>query len=183
MDVTLVTEPGFGMPSVLPAVNFTRPNVPLSTSRVIVPSTGLTTRVTGLWPTRDGYSSWAGACNDSDPATSPTNGSRGAPVVIDPGAVGAVTARLAPLDVTVTLSTSGAPAAGARVTAVSQNCPSSTAERSLYLGQTDATGLLKSSLPHGSWRLSVVYGTTTTTSTTFVPAATGVSDIDTTVTG
>jgi prepilin-type N-terminal cleavage/methylation domain-containing protein len=172
MNVNLSTEAGYGMPSSLPSVNYTKPNVPLSTSRVVVPSSGLTTQISGLWPTRDGYSAWAGACADSDPAGLPTGGSREAPVVISPGQTKDLTARLAPLDITVLESDGGPPVAGAQVSAVSQNC-SGVPEGTLSLGTTDSAGQLKSSLPFGEWVLSVNSATGSVQSDPFVPAASG----------
>jgi prepilin-type N-terminal cleavage/methylation domain-containing protein len=176
MNVTLSTEAGYGMPSVLPSVNYTKPNVPLSAARVIVPSSAVTTQISGLWPTRDGYSSWAGACADSDPAGLPTGGSREAPVVIGPGETKNLTARLAPLDITVLESDGGPPVAGAQVSAVSQNC-SGVTEGTLSLGTTDAAGQLKSSLPFGEWVLSVTSSTGTVQSDPVVPAASGPTSV------
>jgi hypothetical protein len=172
MNVTLSTDVGYGVPGQLPSVNYTKPNVPLSTSRVVVPTSGLVTQVSGLWPSKDGYSAWAGACADSDPAGPPTSGSREAPVVIGPAETKSVLARLAALDITVLESESGPPVAGATVTAVSQNCGSAPEGR-LSLGQTDSSGQLKSSLPFGQWVLEVTSATGSAMSDTFVPAATG----------
>jgi prepilin-type N-terminal cleavage/methylation domain-containing protein len=172
MDVTLLVEPGYGTPSSLPSVNYMKPNVPLSSARVVVPSAGLTTQISGLWPSRDGYSAWAGACNDSDPAGLPTNGSREAPVVLGPGQTGAVNARLAPVAITVTETSAGLPAVGAQVTAISQNC-GSVPEGTLSLGLTDSAGELKSSLPFGDWVLSVTHAGDTDVTGTFSPLATG----------
>jgi hypothetical protein len=185
LNVTVVTDAGYGLPASLPSVNYERPNGLEAATRVIVPSAGLTTSVTGLWPDLDGYSVWAGACDDSDPAGPPTSGSRVAPVVVPGGGTGSVDARLAPVDITVTRDTSGVlgPAAGANVTAVSQSCAAGPPEATLFLGQTDGNGVLKSSLPYGEWVLSVSHEGFTAASEPFVPDATDATAVDVTVVG
>jgi type II secretory pathway pseudopilin PulG len=173
MDISLVAESGYPIPNPLPAVNYLRPNTEASLARQVLTSLSTTTRVNGLWPASDGYAAWSGGCNDSDPAGVPTSGSRGAPVVIAPGAVGAVEARLAPVDITVATDT-GVPVAGAAVTATSASCPSGAVDRKLTLGTTDATGHLKVSMPYGQWQLETTYLTKTVTSP-MSPSATGVT--------
>jgi type II secretory pathway pseudopilin PulG len=173
MDISLVADSEYPIPSPLPAVNYLRPNVPESSARQVLNSLTMTTRVSGLWPQTDGYAAWSGGCNDSDPAGVPTSGSRSAPVVIGPGAVGVVEARLAPVDITVATDT-GATVAGAAITATSLNCPTTAADRQLTLGTTDATGHLKVSLPYGQWQLETTYLSKTMTGP-MTPAATGVT--------
>jgi len=176
MDVTVATTAGYALPTPLPMVNFTQPNVALATSRRTLASAGLTTRVTGLWPTTAGYSPWLGGCADSDPAGVPTAGSRVDPVVMAPGAVGTVTALLAPIDLT-TRNGLGAAIPNGTVTATSQASPTcATADKTLTLGVTNASGILKASLPFGVWKLSIKVGSTTfpaTNSTPLQPLKTG----------
>jgi type II secretory pathway pseudopilin PulG len=173
MDISLTAETGYPIPAPLPAVNYLRPNVPTSSARQVYASSSTTTRVSGLWPQKDGYAAWAGGCTDSDPAGVPTSGSRGAPVVIEPGDTGAVDARLAPVDLTVATS-SGAAVAAATVTATSLDCPTGTADRHLTLGTTDGTGHLKVSLPYGRWQLETTYLSNVVT-TPLTPTATGIT--------
>jgi prepilin-type N-terminal cleavage/methylation domain-containing protein len=187
LDVTVVTDAGYGFPTTNPAINYTRPNVPLASSRIVLPNAGGVTRISGLWPTLDGYSPWAGACDDSDPAGPPTGGSRQPPVVISPGGVGSAQARLAPLQISVFEDDdgdgSGPALSGATVTAYSMACAAGGAEAVLALGNTDAAGELKSSLPHGQWYLQVTHGGDLGVSDPFVPAPTGVTTVDVGVDG
>jgi Tfp pilus assembly protein PilV len=173
MDVTLTTDGGYALPNILPAVNYIKPNVAAASARQIVAATGTTTRVTGLWPSKDGYAAWPGGCNDSDPAGLPTSGTRGAVVVLPPGGVGSVNARLAPLDLTVA-TRGGVPVSGAVVTATSQNCGATVPDRMLTLGTTDGSGKLKTSLPYGKWMLQTTYRFLPATAT-LTPASVGVT--------
>lgn len=170
LDITFAATDGYPLPSPLPAVNYVKPNVPSSEARQVVAATATTTRVSGLWPTSDGYSAWAGGCSDSDPAGSPTGGSRGAPVVVAPGGVGAVTAALAPVALTVATS-AGVPVPGATVTATGV---APCLDSALTLGTTDATGRLQVSLPFGQWTLQTTYQGNAVTDS-LAPVATGVT--------
>lgn len=152
LNVSFGTDGGYGLPSPTPAVNYIQPNVPALGARRTVPASGGTTALTGLWPTKDGYSPWGGSCADSDPAGSPTFGQRIAPVVAPANGSASAVVRLAPMDILVTKS-DGTPRRDATVTAVSLNCSSGGADSELTLGTTDNTGRLKSSLPYGRWQL------------------------------
>ncbi len=154
MDITLTAQAGYPIAGPLPAVNYTKPNVPVASSRQTFASSSTTTRVTGLWPTTNGYAAWAGGCPDSDPAGPPTGGNRGAPVVMAPGALGSVTASLAPVSLTVATST-GTPVAGVVVTATSTSC--TTYDKTLVLGTSNASGKVLVSIPYGQWQLSGTY--------------------------
>lgn len=183
LDISLSTDAGYPLPAALPSVNHEKLNAALSRVRVTTPSAGLVTRVDGLWPSKDGYSTWSGACADSDPAGPPTSGSRAAPVVAPPGGVGAVTARLAPLDITVEQLDSSLvriPAPGAVVTATSQNC-SGNPERTVSLGSADGAGRLKASLPFGSWVLTATYSGDSGNSDPFAPSTSGPTAVTVTV--
>lgn len=176
MDVTVVNPAGYALPSPLPMVNYTQPNVPAAGARRTFASAGATTRISGLWPQTAGYSAWAGGCADSDPAGAPTSGSRVAPVVVAPAGVGAITVPLAAVDITARSSASTTIPNGV-VTATSAAAgPCSTPDRTLTLGTTNAAGLLKTSLPYGAWKLSITYSSTTkvaTNTTNLQPLATG----------
>ena len=154
MDITLTAQAGYPIASPLPAVNYVRPNVPVASSRQTFTSSSATTRVTGLWPTTNGYAAWAGGCPDSDPAGSPTGGNRGTPVVMAPGALGSVQATLAPVALTVATST-GTPVGGVVVTATSTSC--TTYDKTLVLGTSAADGKVLVSIPYGQWQLSATY--------------------------
>lgn len=153
ITMNLRTTSGFSLPSPLPAVNYVKPNVPVASSRVIVASATTSTTVTGLWPDPGGYSAFSGSCKDSDPAGAPTGGTRGAPVVIAPGGSGSVDARMAPLDIRVT-RLAGGNVGGARVIATSTALPCG-ADRVLDLGTTASNGKLQTSVPHGTWTLTI----------------------------
>ncbi len=98
--------------------------------------------------------------------------------MIAPGGTGSVDARLAPLDVTVKRLIGGSPLAGARVTATSNALPCG-ADRVLDLGTTNASGQIKTSLPHGTWTLTVT-GTfgLTIPAENVTPSNTGVTVVD-----
>jgi type II secretory pathway pseudopilin PulG len=174
LDVTVAAPAGYLLPSPLPLVNYTQPNVNASVARRTVASAGVTTRVSSLWPTTAGYSPWLGGCPDSDPLTAPTSGTRISPVSPNPGQVLPATVTLAPVDITAK-TTAGALIPNGIVTAVNQSgC--TTADSTLTLGTTSSTGTLKASLPFGVWKLSIKVGATTfpaQNSTPLQPASTG----------
>lgn len=182
MNVTLATDAGYAIPSPLPAVNYVKLDAVLSSVRQTLTSASTTTAITSLWPTTDGYSAWSGGCPDSDPAASPTSGSRGAPVVIPPGGVGAVTARLAPIDITVQ-SVLSVKIPNVVITAKSASTVAcTTSDKTLTLGTTDSNGKLKASLPFGKWTLNTTYsllpagpGPLVATPDPVTPNATGVT--------
>jgi prepilin-type N-terminal cleavage/methylation domain-containing protein len=159
MDVTLASDGGYPLPAPLPAVNYIKPNVATSLAQQTFTSLTTTTHITGLWPTNAGYAAWSGGCPDSDPAASPTSGSRAAPVVIAPGANGNLIARLAPVLITVKTA-GGKPIQGLTLTATSaattpSACGVGVYDRVLTLqGTTDGSGNLKASLPFGKWTLN-----------------------------
>ena len=55
-------------------------------------ATGSATTVTSLWPFSDGYTMWAGQCNQADPAAS--GGSRSPAVVMAAGSTNSATVQL-----------------------------------------------------------------------------------------
>jgi prepilin-type N-terminal cleavage/methylation domain-containing protein len=171
LDIELVNETGYPLPTPLPAVNYHKPNVASQYARVTLPSSSAVTHVDGLWPSKDGYSGWAGACADSDPAGPPTSGARTPSAVVAGGSTGTLEVRLAPVDLTVVDGT-GSPVANARVTVTGTNCTGAP-DGVLDVGTTDATGRLKFSIPFGRWQVSAVLGATTLTGPELVPAAAG----------
>jgi prepilin-type N-terminal cleavage/methylation domain-containing protein len=160
MNVTLGTDAGYNLPTTVPAINYIKLDAIASPVRQTVASATPTTLVTGLWPKIDGYAAWPGGCPDSDPAAAPTTGgNRGVPVLIPAGGTLPVTAKLAPINLTVVskvllIST---PVPGVLVTATNASTGAllcSSADKTLTLGTTDATGKLKTSLPYGNWALN-----------------------------
>lgn len=153
MLITLAAPAGFALPTPLPAVNYIKPNVtPASAARVTVPSATTSTSVTGLWPSPDAYTVYAGSCADADPAGTPTSGSRGPGTTIAPGGSGTATATLAPVEVTVRTLALGA-ISGATVKATSRTSCTGT-DSVLTLGTTNASGVVNGSLPYGSWTIT-----------------------------
>jgi prepilin-type N-terminal cleavage/methylation domain-containing protein len=160
MNVTLATDLGYALPSTLPAINYIKLDALASAVRQTVNTASTTTLVSSLWPKTDGYAAWPGGCPDSDPATAPTSGgSRGAPLIIPAGGLGAVTAHLAAIDLTVQTSvvTGSKPLPNVVVTATNASTGASACsspDKTLTLGTTNAAGKLKTSLPYGNWTLN-----------------------------
>jgi hypothetical protein len=145
-------SPSYALPGV---VNYGNSALPGTTHSLAVTSGGVYTTVTNLWPSTDGYTAWAGGCADSDPGN--TGAGRGAPTVVAPGGSGDVAAWLAPVDITVSSKATSVVQPNVAVTATSSStCPAG--QGTIALGRTDPTGHLKSSLPFGSWVLTVPSG-------------------------
>jgi hypothetical protein len=145
-------SPSYTLPGV---VNYGNSALPGTTHSVAVTSGGVYTTVTNLWPSTDGYTAWVGGCSDSDPGS--TGAGRGAAAVVSPGGSSDIAAWLAPVNVGVTSKATGAVQSNIPVTATSSGtCP--TGQKTIALGSTDSTGHLKSSLPFGTWVLTVPLG-------------------------
>jgi type II secretory pathway pseudopilin PulG len=164
LTITLSTDAGYALPTGKPNVTLGNTNIQ-PTGTMTVATSGATTTVPGLWPFGDGYSVWAGACVQSDPAAA--GGTRNPATVIAPGGSATASVRLAPVSVTVT-NRFGFALTNATVTATpasTTGCASS--ENPLTLGVTDATGTLATSLPAGAWTIKVngtsAYGSWPTT--------------------
>jgi len=163
MNVTLASDVGYQLPTPLPAINYVKLNALGTLVRQTVPASAGSTAISSLWPWSTGYAAWPGGCPDSDPATAPTSGgTRGANIIIAPGTTGAVTARLAPVALTVQTSplTLNVPIPNVVVTATNVSTGAlacSTPDKTLTLGTTDASGKLKTSLPFGNWTLNTTY--------------------------
>jgi prepilin-type N-terminal cleavage/methylation domain-containing protein len=151
LNVTMVTESGYALPTSFPNVSLANTNLqPLGFLYKVASSA--TTTITSLWPATDGYTSWAGQCQQADPAAS--GGTRAAAVVMTPGGTGASTVRLAPVTVTVTKLLVAQ--SGKTVVAYPVNTTGcATTENPLTLGVTNALGILKTSLPAGAWVIKV----------------------------
>lgn len=155
INAAFTTASGYSPPATLPYVTVANSGLqPTGTESVA--ASGNPGAIANLWPFTSGYTLWAGSCADSDPAAS--GSSRGTPLVIPPGQSVAAQITLAPLDVQVNAS-DGDPVVGATVTAseanagnASQGCQS---DATLTLGTTNANGHLATSLPNGSWVVSV----------------------------
>lgn len=98
-----------------------------------------------LWPYPSGYQLWAGGCQDSDPDF--TGDQRDLPVAAPAGGSTDATVTLAPLEIRA--------AASRAVTAkhaADGLCPGGA---TIQLGNTDPSGLLKVSIPYGTWTITV----------------------------
>ena len=151
--VTYETAPGYGPGGAqqFPVTLANSALLPNGTSvlRGSVDAAGLTQGLGNLWPYPSGYEIWAGACPDSDPfaADRPR-----ALVAATPGGTSTVTLPVAAIDAEWAGSN---PKANREVVAERVDgleCPGGATIR---LGRTDTSGLLKTSLPFGQWRISV----------------------------
>ena len=151
--VRLLTDAGYALPTGLRSVTLANTGLqPSGTAVRDIGTSGSYTLAT-LWPFTDGYTVWAGSCTQSDPATA--GGARDTAVVTQPGNTSEEDVLLGAVSVTVRTA-GGAAVTGAAVTAVplaTAGCAVS--ENPLSLGTTDATGVLKVSLPAGQWTLQV----------------------------
>jgi len=112
-----------------------------------VSSTDAKQTLESLWPYPAGYEVWAGACTDSDPYQSDLAREL---VAAAPGGTSTVTLPLAAVE--VTLSGSGRSNKDVTATRVDDaECPGGA---SITLGKTNTAGSLKTSLPHGKWKIS-----------------------------
>jgi len=153
LDVTLGTEAGYALPTGLRDVTIA--NTGLQPSGTVVRDVGLggSGSLTTLWPFTDGYTVWAGSCNQSDPAAA--GGSRATAVVVPSNGSASAIRRLAPVRVNVTTATA-TPVANATVTATPVSTVGcETTENPLVLGLTNASGQLFTSIPAGNWVLRV----------------------------
>lgn len=151
LNVTMTTTAGYALPTSFPYVSLANTNLQPS-GFLYKAASSATTTIASLWPATDGYTSWAGQCQQADPAAS--GGTRAAAVVMTPGGTGSSTVKLAPITVTVTKSL--LPQASKTVVAYPVNvsgCAST--ENPLTLGVTNALGVLQTSLPAGAWVIKV----------------------------
>ncbi len=146
------TQGGYNLPTSLPWLTFANTGLQPTGTRY-VQAAGSTTTVTSLWPFSDGYTMWAGQCNQADPAAS--GGTRSPAVVMAPGSSNSASVTLTGTAITVRTA-AGLPVTNATVTAtpVSATGCNST-ENPMTLGVTNTSGQLMTSLPAGSWTLKV----------------------------
>lgn len=152
LTVTYTTDSGYALPTGLSRLTLSNAQLQPS-GRKVVTTASATTAVGGLWPFADGYTVWAGGCLQSDPATA--GGIRDTAVIMDPGDAQSTTTRLAAASILVQTAIA-TPVANATVVAY----PLSTAgcaatENPMTLGVTNGSGVLRTSLPAGDWRLQV----------------------------
>jgi hypothetical protein len=150
LAVSYASEAGHALPAQLPEVVVRSAGLPSPGTRT-APAAGATAQVAGLGPYQEGYTVWASSCQDAEPAGEPTKKTV-TPVFPKPGETLAAVAYLAPVSLT---STSGALAAGRQVTATHAGACPAGAVTSLTLGSLGADGALLTSLPYGTWNVSV----------------------------
>jgi prepilin-type N-terminal cleavage/methylation domain-containing protein len=151
LTVTMSTTSGFALPTTLPQVTLGNTGLQPAGFKY-VPTVAATTTITGLWPyLSDGYTSWAGACTQADPAAS--GGTRNPAVIVAAGGSGTATVTLAPVTVTVK-NAIGLPVTGVTLTATPSNTATcASTENPLTLGVSNASGVLATSLPAGAWTI------------------------------
>lgn len=152
LSVDFTTAPGHALPSPLPGVTLLHSGLQPSGMRRQQGSADPAT-VTDLWPVSDGYTIWAGTCDQSDPDRNGLTHPRPAAVPVVAGAVTDVTVAMAPVAVrTVAALVPGQGVDGVTLVAKpvdSTGCDAS--ELTLTLGTTSGGGYLNASLPAGSW--------------------------------
>lgn len=152
LKVTMITTGGYNLPTTLPQITLGNVTYLQPLGVKAWASTGVTTQLGSLWPASDGYTAWAGACTQADPAAS--GGTRAAATIVGPGATGSVNVSLAPI--TITVNKGILPLLNATVTATPVNTSTcASTENPLTLGVTGSGGVLKTSLPAGAWTIKV----------------------------
>jgi type II secretory pathway pseudopilin PulG len=143
LDVRFETDPGYSLPvlNTLPVVLGNSALVPAGSKAFS--GTGNGRFVRDLWAYPSGYQVWAGDCVDNDPQYS--GGTRGLPVVVNPGQTTTAKARLEPLDV------SGQFGLVVQATQVADS--SCASGQTVTLGTLPLLGNLRTSLPPGEWTL------------------------------
>ena len=147
--VTYRTAAGHALPQTLPGLTLF--NSGLVSGVIHLNPASSPAAVNGLWPYPEGYSVWAGTCDQSDPSLNASGYPRPTSVVMAGGSLEAVSVYLAPVTVRL-VDDDGVAVAGAQVVArpVSiDGCEGADAE--LTLGVTEADGSLHSALPAGVW--------------------------------
>jgi prepilin-type N-terminal cleavage/methylation domain-containing protein len=152
-QATITTTPTYQLPSPLPPLTFYNTGLPAPDVVKFTSGIGTTTTIGGLWPYTDGYSVWAGSCDQSTPATRPAG------VPLTAGGTFDQTVKLAPVDIYVRnrniTNTGWVVTPNVTVIATPQVLTGCAASDTLKLGITDATGLLRTSLPSGAYVISV----------------------------
>jgi type II secretory pathway pseudopilin PulG len=156
LNVTMSSDAGYAVPTAaLPVTLYNSGIQP--TGSTVVTGSGSTRTITGLWPFSSGYITWPGSCAQSDPSAN-----RSAATVVAGGGTGSVVQRLAPVALTVVKNSVALPGATiVAIPALATSCSST--ENPMSLGVTNASGLLNTSLPAGTWTIQVSGGTAKTT--------------------
>lgn len=141
---------GYPLPQTPVDVSIYNTKLPAGANARSAATSGAVGSFTDVAPWSDGYVVYAGSCSDANPVLAPTSGARPVTVVAPGGTAAHVAAALAPVHVQYPTAT-----AGLAVSATSQATTCSTAQRTLQLGTTTATGGLDTSLPYGRWKVTV----------------------------
>jgi prepilin-type N-terminal cleavage/methylation domain-containing protein len=144
---------GYGLPNPLPPLTIYNTGLPTPNTKKYTTGIGVTTTLAGLWPwTPGGYSIWAGSCDQSTPASRPAG------LSLTPGGSITQPVALAPVDflVKTRVGTVSTATAGAALVATPLSAAGCVAGDTLSLGTTDSNGQLKTSLPAGSYTITVV---------------------------
>jgi hypothetical protein len=150
IQATFATEPGY-VGYALPATNdipISLGNSDLPAGSKAFPGTGNARTLANLWPYPTGYQVWAGRCQNNDPRFS--GQPQDPPVPSAPGDTSAVVVLLGPVEI----KTTGAKTVTATATGT---CPAGTTNV-VQLGSTNAAGVLKTSLPYGTWSIKAGSG-------------------------
>lgn len=151
-SVTYHTAAGHSLPETLPGLTLFNSGLVNGTIR-LNPSASPAT-VDGLWPFPEGYSVWAGTCDQNDPGLNDLGYPRPTAVIMPGGAVENLSVYLAPVTIRFVDAADG-PVSGAPVRAIPASNAGCTgpeaASDGLDLGVTGADGTLAGSLPAGVW--------------------------------
>jgi type II secretory pathway pseudopilin PulG len=152
VTVAYETAPGHVLPSPLPGITAFNSGL-AAPGELHAAASGSAAVLSGLWPFPDGYSIWAGTCDQSNPAMNSAGHPRPTSVPLGPGADGTASAYLAPFVIRA-VDSGGAPLAGVDLEARpldSTGCEG--ADAVMALGATGADGTLAASLPAGQWEI------------------------------
>jgi len=151
LRATLKPPTGFNLPATAIPVTIGNSGI-LPAGVASYPTTGGAATIGPVWPFASGYSTWAGSCTDSDPAM---NGGRPAAVTPAKGSTTNVNAALQGLAITLTKNGNPVNAPVTATYAGTGSCPSG--DNVINLG-TSSGGVLNTSLPYGTWTISVNSG-------------------------
>ncbi len=155
LGISYATAPGHQLPSPLPGLTLFNSGLPAPGELHTSPGGASPATISDLWPFPDGYSLWAGTCDQSDPALNGLGYPRPVSRTVTPASTTTATVVLAPVAVRTIAHASlpsAIPVTGVTLAAtpVSPNgCDA--AGVTLTLGTTGADGWLRSSLPAGEW--------------------------------
>ncbi|MGB7981525.1 MAG: type II secretion system protein [Candidatus Nanopelagicales bacterium] len=155
LGVSYTTAPGHQLPTPLPGLTLFNSGLPPPGERHTTPGESSPVTISDLWPFPDGYSLWAGTCDQSDPALNGLGYPRPVSRTVTPGSTTPAAVVLSPVAVrTIAHGSlpSAIPVTGVTLTATSASSTGcDPAGVTLTLGTTGADGWLRSSLPAGEW--------------------------------